>query len=53
MAKTTKSDDAGLSVYDGAIKNSVAPSATLALEHAKTWLDGLDRRPVGPETDLV
>ena len=55
--KTTRSDDGDLTIYDGAIKNSVTRSATLALDHAldhaKTWLDGLDCRPVAPKTDLA
>ncbi len=57
MAEINRSDDAGLAIYDEAINRGVAPSATLALDHAldhaKTWLDGLDRRPVSPEIDLA
>ncbi len=55
--KTTRSDDGDLTIHDDAIKNSVTRSATLALDHAldhaKTWLDRLDSRPVAPETDLA
>lgn len=57
VAKTIRSDDVGQYIYDGPTKNSVAPSATLALEHAldhaKTWLNRLDSRPVCPTTDLA
>jgi glutamate/tyrosine decarboxylase-like PLP-dependent enzyme len=55
--KTTESDDGDLTIYDGPIKNNVARSATLALDHAldhaKNWLERLDSRPVAPRTDLA